>query len=675
MVHVAWVCTSLLIAQLGDPVPSSHDHKTYQALKLKVGKDPQAQVKLALWCEAHGLDAERIKHLAQAMLVDPQNVTARGLLGLVAFGGRWESPEKVRERLNTDEDRTARLAQYERRRARLTEKELVFRKAIKRFEEIGRPEASYAARLKGDRELAQAHSNLGMWCERNALKAEAVAHFTTAVHLDPYRDATWRHLGCVKRNGRWLSPEQAAADERDEREQRQANRRWEPLLKKGKSGLADASSSRRAEAAEQLAAVTDPRAVPSIRKVFSADGPEAEQLELLQLLGQIDDPRSSSALADLAVRTQRKSVRQAAIAVLKKRPPRDYARALVEMIQGKILHQIVPIPGPGSSGALILDTPRIHMVLTYDTPAVFQLAATFRGYVGYDANGLPVIAQGRELDRLSWDPNPNSNAATVRAIELRTANLIAEANLKADSVRQRMAADLNEVERANEQAAANNARIAPVLQLAAGAPSDLRDDETAWNVWWYDSLGYSYQPPPQVTIVQNVSTPQLPPPYITTCFVAGTPVHTLNGPRPIEAIQVGDQVLSQDGATGALSFQSVVFLHHNPPGKTLRVALSSGESLVCSIYHRFWRAGLGWAMARELQPGDTLRTSGGLVRVAAVQPDSVQLLYNIDVAGSRSFFAGTSNVLVHDNTLPDHRLKPFDALPVVDSEAEGLRPE
>jgi pretoxin HINT domain-containing protein len=233
-------------------------------------------------------------------------------------------------------------------------------------------------------------------------------------------------------------------------------------------------------------------------------------------------------------------------------------------------------------------------------------------------------------------------------------------------VQQRMAADLNQVEMANEQAEQNNTRIAPVLEVAAGAPSDLKNDEEAWHVWWYDTLGYSYQSPPQVTIVQNASPSQLPPPYITTCFVAGTPVRTLDGSRPIEAIQVGDQVLSQDATTGALGYQSVVFLHHNPPGKTLRVSLANGESLVCSVYHRFWRANVGWTMARELKPGDTLRNLGGLVCVAKVEPDSIQPLYNLDVSGPRSFFVGASNLLVHDNTLPDHRLKPFDALPVVE---------
>ena len=387
---------------------------------------------------------------------------------------------------------------------------------------------------------------------------------------------------------------------------------------------------------------------------------------MVQLLGQIDDPRSSRALADLAVTSRLESVRLAAIGALKERPRRDYAGLLVERVHAKIRFQVKPVEGPGSSGSLIVETPRVRMIRTYDAPPAFQLAGSFRGYIGYDANGLPVVAQRIELDRLARAKNPAVAESEIRGIEARTAEMLQAANIKAQVARERMAADLYQIEMANQEAEQTNPRAIQVLQIAADAPSDLEgDDEEALNVWWFDKLGYSYQSPPQVTIVQQV-TPQLPAPLITTCFAAGTPVRTLDGPRPIEAIRVGDQVLSQDATTGALGFQAVVFLHHNPPGKTLRVSLSSGESLVCSVYHRFWKANAGWAMARELNPGDTLRTLGGLVKVARVEPDAIQPLYNLDVSGPRSFFVGSSDVLVHDNTLPDHRLKPFDALPVVE---------
>ncbi len=279
--------------------------------------------------------------------------------------------------------------------------------------------------------------------------------------------------------------------------------------------------------------------------------------------------------------------------------------------------------------------------------------------MGLDPNGLPVIVQGRELD---YGVMPSQ----LREIEVRTAVMIAAANIKAAVVRQRMAADLNAVAMYNLQVEAHNARILPVLEIAAGGPPYLEDDEDGWYTWWYDQQGYFFQAAGQMVVQQNVTSGQIQAPRVSTCFAAGTPVHTLNGPRTIEAIHAGDQVLSQDAATGALSFQPVVFVHHNPPGKTLRVSFANGESLVCSVYHRFWRANQGWAMARELKPGDTLRTFASLAKVAKVEADAVQPLYNLDVAGPRTFFVGNNRLLVHDNRLPDHRLKPFDALPVVE---------
>jgi hypothetical protein len=122
-------------------------------------------------------------------------------------------------------------------------------------------------------------------------------------------------------------------------------------------------------------------------------------------------------------------------------------------------------------------------------------------------------------------------------------------------------------------------------------------------------------------------------------------------------------VLSQDAASGALGYQPVVFVHRNPPDPTLRIMLSDGESVVSSVYHRFWRASFGWVQARELNARDTVRHFGDILQGTGLVPDSEQPLYNLDVWSSWTFFVGKSELLVHDNTLPDHRLVPFDALP------------
>jgi hypothetical protein len=120
-------------------------------------------------------------------------------------------------------------------------------------------------------------------------------------------------------------------------------------------------------------------------------------------------------------------------------------------------------------------------------------------------------------------------------------------------------------------------------------------------------------------------------------------------------------VLSENDETGALSFQPVVRIYHNPPNRTLRIKLNDDE-VVCTGIHRLWVAGRGWVMARELKPGDRLRMSTGVSAVVSVSDDAEQPVFNLRIAESHSFFVGKSGVLAHDNSDYRSNLTPFDAL-------------
>ena len=61
----------------------------------------------------------------------------------------------------------------------------------------------------------------------------------------------------------------------------------------------------------------------------------------------------------------------------------------------------------------------------------------------------------------------------------------------------------------------------------------------------------------------------------TSCFAADTPVYTLDGPRPIQSVEVGDQVLSQDPKTGILQYQPVTEAFHNKPAMVLKIKLQT----------------------------------------------------------------------------------------------------
>jgi len=665
MLPSAWVCLFLvapLPASLSNSSPASIAAalKAYEGRKAKAGAGASAQVELALWCEANGLKAERTKHLNRAVLTEPKSALARGLLGQVEFKGRWDDPDGVRAKILADESLTRKLAEYNRRRAELAARD---RRDVLESAKEARKNGQYALAESKQfwyaRKTAPEHVKLGLWCEQNGLKAEAIAHFTQAVVLDPYRDATWKHLGYVKQDGRWVSREQAEAERVDAAAQQKADRYWEPVLRRWRTWLGE--KLRTEEARTRLAKLNEPRAAASVVRVFGSGG-ESDQIIALEILGRIESAVSTRHIAGLAVFSPSAKVRYMATQAVQRREPRDYVGDLVDRIRSPMKYEVQPVRGPGSRGALCIETSRYKLLRTYDAPPAFQLDGSFFGYVGYDANGLPVVIRGRELESMA-KKTPALQAADLAALEARTQQLLLAANVWAEDAQKRLIADIDTIETQNAAIVADDPRIARVLKAAADAPADLNDDdEIGWHKWWFDRLGYTYETPAPAKpeILVNVSPDYPPPPQVYSCFAAGTPVRTRDGRKPIETLLVGDQVLAQDVTTGSLGFHPVTVVHHNAPSTTIRLALDNGDTLVASVYHRFWRAGIGWKMARELKSGDTLRTFTGLARIVSAEPGAVVPVYNLDVAGARTFFVGNHDALVHDNTLPDPRQKPFD---------------
>ncbi len=255
--------------------------------------------------------------------------------------------------------------------------------------------------------------------------------------------------------------------------------------------------------------------------------------------------------------------------------------------------------------------------------------------------------------------------------EMMIANAMAENLQRNQAVQQSLANDIETVEAVNKQLNQMNDRVLPVLKTLTG--QELGPDPEPWRKWWTDQLGYVYQssqPENKPTFSDTVSMPntvvnlpvlQLVPPH-SACFSAGTLVHTIDGPRTIESIQVGDRVLSQNTSTGVLGFQPVMAVHKNEPSSTIRIA-TDGETIVATGIHRFWKAGKGWVMARDLKAGDRLRMVGGTVPIESIETDQTQPVYNLDVADNRDFFVGKKGLLVHDFSFVQPVATPFDRLP------------
>ncbi len=63
----------------------------------------------------------------------------------------------------------------------------------------------------------------------------------------------------------------------------------------------------------------------------------------------------------------------------------------------------------------------------------------------------------------------------------------------------------------------------------------------------------------------------------TSLRIAGTVVQALGGRRPIETIQLGDRVLSQNTTTGELSFQPVIRIDRRKSKPLLRDSRSPAK--------------------------------------------------------------------------------------------------
>ena len=719
MIPTLAISLVLLAPASGDPTVPVDDLKAkYQAARAEARRDPEAQIRLALWCEQHGLSAERLHLLALVVLADPSNARARGLMGLVPYRGRWQNPEAVADRVKADSDLAASLARYNSRREKAPN-------------------------------TAEGQWQLAIWCERNGLGPEATAHFTAVTRLDPKREAAWKRLGCKRHQGRWLNDAAIAAEKAEAEAQEEADRRWKPLLESWKARLG--RPEKRADAERDLLEIVDPRAVPSIWSVFGQD----DQRRAVRLLGQVDAPSASRLLAALAVSGLSEEVRREASETLRRRDPHEFASMLIALFRDPARFEVRPVAGPGSPGVLYVEGERFDVRRFYSPPSPnVQVAGPYA--MTTDENGLPVMVVGggvtrtvtpyaegvrqlqagidgdhrveRQVDEAAQAAGGSQAAQAAQSlnhmiegianqqqaminqatqahahvgkgghvtaadfvtdtpvsVQVPVGQMMVEARKVAAAAQKQLEADVKRVESANDEVRASNRRIAAILRDVTGR--DLGPDREAWKRWLVELKGYAYVPAPRrprPMVDEEVPLEVQPLPVRLTsaggpsntalgasapasstfhfvnndfltqthhhCFAAGTTVRTLSGPRPIESIRAGDRVLSQDPKTGTLDFRPVVVAYHNPPNATLRVDLG-GEAIVATPIHRFWRAGKGWTMARDLKVGDPIRTLDGTVRVASVAAEKVQPVFNLELSEGCSFFVGRAGALVHDNS-------------------------
>ncbi len=568
--------------------------------------------------------------------------------------------------------------------------------------------AEYHAQRARIPDTADAHWKLGLWAEQEGLKGESIAEFLDVARLDPNRDAVRKKLGFVKHQGRWATVQELAAEKAEAEARRKGDARWRPLLARWKVMLGQ--KAKRAEAESALAAVTDPRAVPSIWSVFGLGTP-GDQERAIDMLGHIESEPSSKALAGLAVLGKSDLVRRAAVETLIRREADDVLMAWIGLLQKPVKYQVRQVAGPGSPGELLIEGQKINVRRYYSPPSMGAVQDMFVDNTAiprlhwplqFDSNpsgppgGSRYVGQNRgtmlyvfdytwgppKIDHTRTDPSKpyqSFEKSQLQAQVDRDFELTETAKM-ADGAQGQLQQDVNLIEAGNAATRDLNARLSEALRRVSG--KDFGDDREAWLRWYMERRGYKYVATPErtkPTVEMQVPLPYVPqsgPPLLSSgggggggksdawcmiwerdgpkqrpktgsCFAAGTPIRTPDGLRAIESLRLGDRVIAVDGPGQSARAVAIESIHRSRALGTMRLVVD-GESIVATDGHPLWKVDAGWTRAGDLTPGDLVAARDRPARVEAVGPSGAGEVWNLRLADGSAYQVGRVGMLAHD---------------------------
>lgn len=499
----------------------------------------------------------------------------------------------------------------------------------------------------------QRHLALAKWCARHGLPQQSQAHLQAALQDKP-NDLTIRQaLGHTWIAGRWFTSDELEQARLDADKTAQAISQWMPRLERLVSRLSATSAKVKSKALAELNAIQDVDAIAAMEILVDNSGRDVAGL-LVNHIASFPERKACLALTRLAVNSDQPNVSEQAIGLLKRYPREHYVPELLGLLAETSESQSRLVSLPNGDLALhylvireMQDRKEIHQYTKYVTPSV-------KSNVSVEGTGSQNVA---EMNRLQVVVRPaiGTPVPTPRYRQV-------SADIWADGVamQKSLAAQKEMLESQHasirQHLARRNARVMTVLaQTQMVTPG--KTAEAWWN-WWtqeneryvhnkptYNYRKYDSQRNPSLSIAAlDVSFLAL------SCLVAGTPIQTSRGLVPIEKIQVGDLVMSQDVETGELTLKPVFQTTVRPPKITLSIK-TSAETVQATPGHCWWVSGRGWLRAKELKAGMMLHTARGNTEIESVEADSNEVeTYNLVVADFHTYFVGEQRILSYDNT-------------------------
>ncbi len=546
--------------------------------------------------ELAGQNSERASAVAELQRSAPDAAETHWLAGEVKVDEEWVPYSKVADH----GDRWSELYKYKEERAKRTDS-------------------------------AEDQLFLADGAKQHRLFDEERAHLHGVIAKNPMHAEARQRLGHVLLAGVWMTPNDFSRAAASSKETELAFSRWEKDIQEMKANLSNRSVKRRQTAVAYFEALKDPAAIPVMERAFAL-GTESDQIGYFTWVCRLNTWQASAAIARLAMASDSAVVRLQAVKELHHRRSEEYVPVLLSVMQAPIEVETELV----QYGHWWLYSQRTT------TETAKQSTVT-----QYNARFAP-----QSCIRHPFRPLLNSDDTLLNQPHTgeRIMSNIARENQQAAGER-------------NAQVSAWNDRASFILSESQGVSGI--DTPQNWWVWWTHDQGYIEGEKEQVFAQYSEEW------YISrrrgalrreskhtaerleghaSCFVAGTPVVTEYGSKPIESIQRGDRVLTQNPETGELTFKPVIRATRTSRALTRTVTIGD-ETLTCTTAHPFWVNGKGWRMARELEPGMRFHSLQSSVDVTATAEASSADVYNLEVADFNTYFVGKSQVLTHDVTI------------------------
>ena len=308
------------------------------------------------------MSAERVKHLALAVLYEPSNALARGLMGLVSHQGKWERPDQVSQAIQND---PARQVPHQ-----------GISQAPSRVEGPGRRSLEAGGLVRAER--PQRRKRMPIFTRScGSTPSGRVPGSTWATR-------EWAGAGSSPTRPRPRRPRRSIR----ERQTNTGGRSWSGFEPVFRARMA----ARRAEAEKALSADhRSARGGDGLGDLRRGNAPL--QKVAVQVFGQIDDPSASRSLVMLAVFGGSSDAAPAGDRDVTPARRQGVRRPVDRMIQKPIKYKVKKVGGPGQPGELLIkgqgSTPNLKRV--YSPPPAPSIPLQPGDQVVMDANGLPVI--------------------------------------------------------------------------------------------------------------------------------------------------------------------------------------------------------------------------------------------------------------------------------------------